>query len=166
MPADVAAFSCRTPLVEKLLNYWNGLRAGRPMPSRADIDPVAIKPLLSHIMLVDLSYNPVRARYRLVGTEIVRSAHFDFTGLYADEIQFESNDGTDWNGCYRRVAEGRVPGFGISHWMIAGETQRWIEFLICPLSSDGVTIDKCISIEDHEPLNPVELDTLPTAKPR
>jgi hypothetical protein len=27
-----------------------------------------------------------------------------------------------------------------------------------------MTVDKCISIEDHEPLDPVDLDNLPTVR--
>lgn len=163
-PTEIATFTCRTPVVAGLLSYWNDLRGDRPMPARTDIDPAAIKSLLPYVMMVDLSYAPFRARYRLVGTEIAQLAHFDFTGLYIDEIQFESNDGTDWNDCYRQVAEAKLPGFGISHWMVEGEVQRWIEFLICPLSSDGVTPDKCISVEDHEPLDFIDVDNLPTAR--
>jgi hypothetical protein len=39
--------------------------------------------------------------------------------------------------------------------------RRWIEFVICPLSSDGNAVDRCIAAEDYEHLNMVEIDTLP-----
>ena len=39
--------------------------------------------------------------------------------------------------------------------------KRWMEFVICPLSTTGSMIDRCITIEDYEHTSPVELDRLP-----
>ena len=145
----------------RLLDYWNGLRGNRPFPSRDEIDPSLLKPILPHIMLVSLEYDPFRAFYRLVGTEIVRFAKFDFTGRYADALRFQNDETVDWTIFYRQVAEDRRPGLGLTYWTVSPELRRWIEFLICPLSSDGTTIDRCIALEDYEPLNLNEIDSLP-----
>jgi len=163
---EIGSFNCRTRILERLLAYWDLKRAGRTWPLRADIDPADITPLLPHLMLVDITYAPFRVRYRLVGTEIARVAHFDFTGHFLDQLTFESGDAMDWVGCYRQVAETGLPGFGIVHWLSPGAAHRWIEFLICPLSTDGQTITQCISAEDYEPLNPVEFDSLGQATPQ
>jgi hypothetical protein len=112
-------------------------------------------------MLTGIEYNPFRVFYRLVGTEIVRFAKFDFTNCYADALHFQDTEGADWAQFYRAVVEARLPGLGLSHWTVAGNLQRWIEFVICPLSSDGRIIDRCIAVEDYEHLNIVEIDTLP-----
>jgi hypothetical protein len=146
---------CRT-----LLRYWNRLRGARAMPKPDEIDPVDLKSILPHIMMVGISYDPFRAFYRLVGTEIVRFAKRDFTGCYLDSLVFPDHpkDGTIF---YKEVVEARCPGFGITYWIVEGTAPRWIEFLICPLSSDGNTIDRCIVIEDYEHLNYLEVDSLP-----
>jgi hypothetical protein len=117
-------------------------------------------------MIVDLTSEPFRARYRLVGTEIARVAHFDFTGHFLDELSFDTDNVIDWIACYRTVAEEGLPGFGTIHWISKGAAHRWIEFLICPLSNDDSTVTQCISIEDYEPLNPIEFDSVDRAKPR
>jgi hypothetical protein len=143
-----------------LVKYWNSLRGDRPLPSRHDIDPGAIKGILPHILLTGIEYNPFRVFYRLVGTELVRFAKFDFTNRYADSLQFQDTEGADWAEFYRAAVEARRPGIGISYWTVAGNLQRWIEFIICPLSSDGKVIDRCIAAEDYEHLNVVELDAL------
>jgi hypothetical protein len=144
-----------------MAEYWNKRRGDRAFPSRDDIDPGAIKKLLPHVMLTGIEYNPFRVFYRLVGTEIVRFAKFDFTNCYADALHFQDTEGADWAQFYRAVVEARLPGLGLSHWTVAGNLQRWIEFVICPLSSDGRIIDRCIAVEDYEHLNIVEIDTLP-----
>jgi len=143
-----------------LLKYWNDLRRDRAFPSRDDIEPGAIKSVLPHIMMTNIEYDPFRVFYRLVGTEIVRFAKFDFTGCYADALHFQDNEGAEWGQFYRTVVEARRPGIGLSHWTVAGDLHRWIEFVICPLSSDAKVIDRCIAVEDYEHLNMVELDTL------
>jgi hypothetical protein len=163
--ADVATFKCRTPVLEQLLAYWDSKRRGRRCPSRADLDPADIKQLLPNLMIVDITQDPFRVRYRLVGTDITRVSHFDFTGHYLDQLIFESGDTMDWVGCYRQVVTSGLPGFGIVHWTSDNAAHRWIEFLICPLSADGSTINQCISAEDYEPLNPIEFDSIEPTKP-
>ena len=153
--------SLRSKRCAALVNYWNALRGDRAFPSRDAIDPSAIKPLLPHIMLIGIEYNPFRVFYRLVGTEVVRFAKFDFTGCYADALKFQDDEGEDWSTYYRAVVEARRPGVGVVHWTVSGDLQRWIEFVICPLSSDGQVIDRCIAAEDYQNLNMVEIDTLP-----
>ena len=144
-----------------LVKYWNTLRGDRLFPSRDEIDPIAIKSLLPHIMLTGIEHKPFRVFDRLVGTEIVRFAKFDFTGCHADTLHFQDTEGADWAEYYRTLVAARRPGIGLSHWTVAGNLQRWIEFVICPLSSDGKVIDRCIAAEDYEHLNMVEIDTLP-----
>jgi hypothetical protein len=144
-----------------LLQHWNRLRGDRAFPTWAEIDPSHMKPILPHLMVVGIEHAPFRAFYRLVGTEIVRFAKFDFTGHYADALSFQDEGAEDWTRFYREVVAARRPGVGLVYWMTDGTLRRWIEFLICPLSSDGETIDRCISLEDYEHLNVMEIDFLP-----
>lgn len=162
---EISGFKCRAPVLEKLLAYWDAKRAGRPWPLRSEIDPAEIKTLLPNIMLVDITQAPFRVRYRLVGTEIVRFAHFDFTGHFLDELTFDSGEAMDWVDCYRQVCTTGRPGFGMVHWRTLEANFRWIEFLICPLSTNGIDITQCISAEDYEPLNPVEFDSIAHTAP-
>jgi hypothetical protein len=144
-----------------LLKHWNRIRGDRPFPTRDEIDPDVLKPILPHIMLVGLEYDPFRAFYRLVGTEIVRYAKFDFTGRYADALDFQDDEQEDWTVYYRAVVDAQKPGFGQTFWTVSGSIKRWMEWVICPLSTTGGIIDRCITIEDYEHTTPVELDRLP-----
>lgn len=66
------------PLLRRLGDYWLSLRAGRPMPSRRDLDPVAMPWALPYVYLVDCLTDagpgadggPWRYRYRLAGEAI------------------------------------------------------------------------------------------------
>ena len=146
--------SAKIPLV---LKYWLGLRKGERLPTSADIDPAAIKSALPHVMITGISYDPFRVLYRLVGTEIVRWARFDFTHRYADELIFQ-DDGRDWTDYYRAVVTARQPTFGVTDWAETEGPPYWAEFLICPLSDDGETINRCIAVEDYKIMNVLEVE--------
>ena len=73
-------------VLRRLLAYWLGKRGPRRAPARADIDPLEIASLLPHVMLIDVEHAPLRFRYSLVGTEVVRNLGADMTGRYLDEF--------------------------------------------------------------------------------
>ena len=146
--------SAKIPLV---LKHWLSLRKGERLPASADIDPAAIKSALPHVMITGISHDPFRVLYRLVGTEIVRWARFDFTNRYADELIFQ-DDGRDWTDYYRAVVTARQPAFGVTDWAETEGPPYWAEFLICPLSDDGETINRCIAVEDYKIMNVLEVE--------
>lgn len=74
----------RNPHLVALHEYWLGKRDGRALPSRSDIDPAEIKPLLPHVMLYDA--DPASDfRIRLVGQSIVEFVGHNFTRRGATE---------------------------------------------------------------------------------
>ena len=146
--------SAKIPVV---LKHWLSLRKGQRLPASVDIDPAAIKSALPHVMITGISYDPFRVLYRLVGTEIVRWARLDFTNRYADELIFQ-DDGRDWTDYYRAVVAARQPAFGVTDWAEMEGPPYWAEFLICPLSDDGQTVNRCIAIEDYKIMNVIEVE--------
>jgi hypothetical protein len=69
----------------KLRDYWLEKRKNRPFPSRADIDPIEFPDLLPRIVLVDVTHDPLRFQYRLIGTTITAISERDATGRFIDE---------------------------------------------------------------------------------
>jgi hypothetical protein len=155
----------RSRKVALMLRYWHSLRGGREFPARADVDPAEIKSTLPHLMITGVCYEPFRVFYRLVGTEIVHWAGLDFTNRYADELIFD-DDARDWTNYYRAVVDARKPAYGLSDWIVVGRVPLWVETVICPLSSDGRTIDRCLAIEDYEPMDALDIEALPPVAAR
>jgi hypothetical protein len=52
-----------------LVGYWSRLRKGRSLPDQTDIDPRAIKRILSHVFILEAG-DPSRPVYRLAGTSL------------------------------------------------------------------------------------------------
>ena len=155
----------RSRKVAQVLRYWHSLRRGRELPSRADVDPAEIKSALPNLMIAGIVHEPFRVCYRLVGTEIVHWAGLDFTNRFADELVFD-DDGRDWTDYYRAVVDARKPAYGLSDWVVEGCVPLWVEMVICPLSSDGRTIDRCLAIEDYEPIDEIDIEALPPVAAR
>src|SRR5580693_4559008 len=62
-----------------LVGYWSRLRAGRDVPDQTDIDPRALKRLLSYTFILDCE-NPARPVYRLAGTSLCERFGFELKG--------------------------------------------------------------------------------------
>lgn len=52
-----------------LVGYWSRLRRGRAVPDQTEIDPRAIKRMLSYVFILEAS-DPARPVYRLAGTSL------------------------------------------------------------------------------------------------
>ncbi|MBS4047294.1 MAG: PAS domain-containing protein [Alphaproteobacteria bacterium] len=73
------------PILQQLQAYWDEKRGSRPYPGREDIDPLELRFIIGHLILVDIEPDPLRFRYRLFGTAIVQRQGFDMTGKYLDQ---------------------------------------------------------------------------------
>ena len=77
---------CGEPALRALLDYWHRARGARRMPARGDLRPADLPRLLPHLFLIDVEAEPLRLRYRLLGTALTEAVGRDSTGRYCDEI--------------------------------------------------------------------------------
>jgi hypothetical protein len=80
--SDLSGFA---PDIRAFHAYWDSKRRGRRMPSRADIDPAEIVPLLPGIVLIDVVDDARCFLYRLVGTREAAMRGRDPTGKSVSE---------------------------------------------------------------------------------
>jgi hypothetical protein len=130
----------RTGVVRQAYGYWTAKCTGGRLPGRADIRPEEMRHLLPWVFLVDVEADPVRFRYRLVGSEITRLAGVEYTGAAINEAEF----GPHWRRVfddYLAVVRSGVPGYvdGSARWGAREFLHH--ERIVMPLSSDGTTID-------------------------
>ena len=72
-------------LIAGLEGRWDGLREGRTMPRRDEVDPVELVPRLPYTSFMELHCDPFRVRCRVVGTEVARVVGEDFSNRWLDE---------------------------------------------------------------------------------
>ncbi|MEQ8585793.1 MAG: PAS domain-containing protein [Thalassobaculaceae bacterium] len=124
-----------------LYAYWDARRGDRDMPARSDLDPVDVPDLLRHLILLDVTYDPLRFKVRLYGTEVTDLRGRDLTGryLYEGDPTFIGEQTRPWNvetvetrrphsvtGPFTDISDGR-----------SGTFYR----LGLPLSEDGERVD-------------------------
>lgn len=71
--------------LQALYAYWAAKRQGRPMPDRANIDPIEMKPWLGNLMLVERKDDGDYI-YRLYGSTFVNQFKVDMTGKRVNEL--------------------------------------------------------------------------------
>jgi hypothetical protein len=129
--------------LRRLFQYWNAKRGTRPYPSRADIDPLDFAYAIGWVNLLDVTYSPLRFRFRLHGTELRAKNQVDLTGKYLDEHPL-ADLRAYIEPIWRDVVERGVPTHGFYDQTVA-DTQHRYEALRLPLSSDGQTIDMLLT---------------------
>lgn len=154
---DIPLEQVTSPLIRNFHDYWKAKKRGRELPSWEDIDPAELRGLLPNMLAVTIEYDPFRVFYRLVGTRIVQFRN-ELTGRYLDEIEEFPADVRD--GLvkeYQLVCERRAPSH--SRDILLTRYGNSITFFgsIFPLSSDGITVDRCVALEDFEGQHPDDL---------
>ena len=135
------------PAINQFYEYWlHAAPAGR-LPGRQHMVPEAIVPLLSRLWILDVFRDPLRYRYRLVGTDITRSLQRELTGLWLDEAQPETVRNQTLCDRYRYIVETGRPTWrrGQTLWN-RDPSHRLVENCLAPLAADGVTVDKIIAV--------------------
>lgn len=128
------------PPLQALHDLWNRKRDSRPMPSRDDFDPLELKDDLGWIVLVDVEHEPVRFRYRLIGTNITHLVGRDATGAYLDELYPPSAERVATSS-FREILQSKTPNriLGTMHHAEKGFLE--FEAVDLPLSADGETVN-------------------------
>jgi hypothetical protein len=150
--------SCWHPLVRKFYEYWLSVAPPGRLPGRQHIAPEDIVPVLSRLWMLDVFRDPLRLRYRLVGTDITRSVQRELTGMWLDEAQPEVFNHPNLRDRYRFIFATSRPTWrrGPTLWH-RDPTHRIVENCLAPLATDGVTIDKIIAVSVQFDTNGREL---------
>lgn len=130
-----------------MFQYWDGKRNGRQCPARGDLDPLDFPYILGWVALIEVTRNPLRFRYRLLGVLLVERFGFDMTGKYLDEFpqpafrQFLERAWTE-------VVETGRPIHQFHNDTVDGH-RRDFETLRLPLATDGQTVDMILLASVH-----------------
>ena len=130
------------PTLVAAYRYWNGKRRGRAMPPRADIDPSEIVRLLPYIFMVDIERDPLRFKYRLIGTAIVDFLGRDFTGRAIDATNYDPAKAAELQKIVATaVASARPIACKGTVFYVPGREWMLTQAVLLPLGKDGRTVD-------------------------
>ena len=123
-----------------LLDYWLGKRVGDALPGRADIDPLEMTFILGNLLMVDVEREPLRFRYRLVGSNLSQRLHLDLTGRTVDEHPDPTFRRLAID-TYTDIARTGEPRAARRDQLMDGRLRHY-QVLLLPLAADGRTVDK------------------------
>jgi len=107
------------------------------MPSRSDVNPADIPPLLPYLVLVERTGN--QFRYRLIGSAIAQAVGFgvtgDIVGSYVAEVR----------AIFERVFTSASPIFATGRYVHKRGAAINISLLTLPLSEDGKIVNMSVS---------------------
>ena len=111
------------------------------MPSRRDVDPLAIPGyLLAHLELIDVFRHPeLRFRWRLIGTHVTTAVGRDQTGRYFDEV-CPGDDLAAVSEPFKWVVKNVQPQRWLGTSGFIGRNSQAYEGVYLPLS-DGAPVD-------------------------
>lgn len=138
-----------SPRIHRFNDYWKAKRrAPDVVPMRADLDPTELRDLLPNILIAEVLRDPLRFRYRLVGTRIVEFNSLDFTGLYLGSIGWQEEQ--QLIDTFADVTNSAAPLFGFYTWTLKRGGIGTCEFGAFPFSNDRRTVAQIFAIEDYD----------------
>jgi hypothetical protein len=133
--------------IGRILEYWHSIRPAEDrLPGRQHVEPTDLAELLRWIWLVDIQREPLRFRYRLLGTGHREVMGADFTGKWIDEV-FADFARMQGYADFLAVTQGearycrRAPEFPVGNKKYVA-----MERLLLPLARDGVTVDMMLGL--------------------
>ena len=132
------------PTMRALYEFWRALPAENGLPGRQHVDPAAIHTLLPWIFMVDVERSlpgPV-FRYRLAGTGIVELFDLEITGRTVEEAF--PQQAAELNADYTRAMAATQPIRRRAPMPVAKKLYLMVDWLICPLASNGAEVDMLI----------------------
>lgn len=142
--------------LRRLYDYWVSRHHGDLLPSRQDIDPADFKFALGVVTLIDVLYEPLRFRFRLIGSVMAQRMGWDLTGRMVDDVP-DAEYRESLVAAYRQMVADRQPSSTLYERQMDGKNRRF-EVLRLPLASDGKTIDMLL-------LCPMYFEPLPARSP-
>jgi hypothetical protein len=138
------------PKLQALTRYWISVHPERGLPGRQHIDPVDIPEVLASLLLIDVGREPLRFRYRVIGTSNVRMMERDFTGWYLDEAHPDFAV-SPIHAQYVNAVEQRRPEYrkGSQAFHLPNKHVT-IERVILPLARDGAMVDMLLGVVVYE----------------
>jgi hypothetical protein len=154
LPRGAPLPTCDERLMQ-LHHYWLSMHpAPDAMPGRRDFDPTRIPTLLPWLWLIDVKRDPLRFKYRLVGTRHVEAAGWDPTGRWLDEAHPRFKTASAYPQFCATATHGEICYYRGPPTFVMKRDYISIERLILPLAANGRDVDMLLGIIVLHPVGP------------
>lgn len=127
------------------------------MPRWQDIDPSQIKSLLPNIVVIHVSRDPLDFVERITGDVVLSHSSMNSMGKNWRDYNGRGPDSTIWKSI-EEVVINRKASFQTIPYVGPQKYFKGIETVICPISEDGVTVDRTIAFVEYIPRSDQQLE--------
>jgi hypothetical protein len=129
-----------------LYDYWRGKAGDRPVPDRADIDPIEMVAWLPHLLMTDVLPEQNDVRFRLIGTWVVDRVGGDDTGKTIADLGVTAGR-AEIRETYLLAARTAQPYRRTGKFLNQSRVQDhlWAERLILPLTRGGDRVEMILA---------------------
>lgn len=128
------------------LAYWQNKRGGRIAPAWSDISLMDFPPrVLPLIAVLDINPETFEMSYRFWGTQLTEMLGEDYTGKTPGDVK-PKHVGNGNEDAYREMIEKKIPQLEVKEFFRREILRGRQMVLRLPLSDDGVSVTKSISI--------------------
>ncbi len=133
-------------VLRELLIYYRRIAPAGRLPGRQHFQPQDVPAALPRLILLDVHRQPLRYKYRLVGTKEVDLYGLDPTGLWYDEVRPHSEKTQSGYIRLQHAVERQIISYRKGPVLAMRHRQHQsAENLVCPFASDGHTVDMIIT---------------------
>jgi hypothetical protein len=139
-------FQFLSPVLAEALAYWLEIKGDAPFPRRADLVPEKLVALWPYMLMVDIIDDGSDYFLRLFGQNLV-DAYGEQTGRRSSEAKVPDVVRQRSKQLFDFCVTNAVPTY--AYWPELGRRGRTlvdVEALCLPLSSDGATLDRLMSL--------------------
>ncbi len=135
------------PKIRRLFEHWKSIHPpGGLLPGRQHLDPLHVPKLLPVMWMLDVYRDPLRFRYRLIGTDHVFAMETDPTGKWFDDVHPALMTGPLYTLILAATERG-LPAYRRGKPTIQLEKDYLeLETMMLPLATDGRTVDILLGI--------------------
>jgi PAS domain len=153
--APDAELPCGDARLATLYRHWRSIHpSGGGLPGRRHFDPLDVARLLPWIWLIDVARQPLRFRYRLLGTRQVAALGGEATGRWIDERYADFRSSATYPLFVAAAEEGAASYHRGPPDLILAQICLMSEQLLLPLAGDGRRVDMLLAITVYQPEEP------------
>jgi hypothetical protein len=145
----IALEAVESPILLRGVAYWRKLKGSRTYPSRQEMMPRELAPLLRNVVLIRLIDGGADYEYRIVGDAHVFSHGFSMQGQKVSDVdKYSPGYGPVLKSLYDHAVR-RRDLYAFRGWMERGEQHKqyiYSESVFMPLGPDENTIDHVFNL--------------------
>ncbi len=145
---NLADIESAEPRIKRGYAYWQQQAGFRAMPTWAEIDPAAIAELLPYVVVTHVLRDPLDFVERIAGEIVLNNNASNRMHIPWTNIPERGPDSEIWQQ-FVEVIEGCQPTFRQVPYFGPHKEFMQVQVLRCPISDDGVGVNKVISFVNY-----------------